>query len=93
MFNWYLKRLASMSVRELPYRLWQLLKWKFEEHLSINGKLPGIQKPSDSKIFEFNIGGKQIIPAKIDIFGKTLDYSRRVLSFDLFKKNQYPEKP
>ncbi len=92
MFNWYLKRLASMSVRELPYRLWQLLKWKFEEHLSINGKLPGIQKPSDSKIFEFNITGKQIIPANIDIFGKTLDYSQNEINWhcDIFSGESFP---
>jgi len=92
MDNWYIKRLASMSARELPYRLNQLIRKKYEEYSWTGRKLSDIQIPGTGRILDIQLTDKQLFPAEIDIFGKLLDYSGSKINWhcDIFSGKSFP---
>jgi len=92
MDNWYLKRLAAMSVRELPYRFNQIIRKKYEEYYWAGRNITDIQIPLNGRILEIQITDKHLIPAEIDIFGKILNYSGDEIHWhrDIFSGKSFP---
>lgn len=90
--RWYLNRLASMSARELVYRLRQLIQSKYEKHFSAGSKLPAIEIFSTTKILEIQLCDQNIFFPEIEIFGKVLDYSKKEIDWhrDIFSDKAFP---
>ncbi len=81
-----------MSVRELPYRLSQLTRKKYEEYFWTGRKLPEIQIPGTRRILDIQISDKHLFPAEINIFGKILNYSGNEINWhrDIFSGKSFP---
>lgn len=92
MINWYLNRLAAMSVSEMPYRLRQLIQKKYEEFFCAGRKLPEIHIPSSNRILDNQILDKFIFPSEIDIFGTELNYSKNEINWhsDIISQKSFP---
>jgi hypothetical protein len=92
MNSWYFKRLAAMSVRELPYRLNQVIRKKYEEYYWAGRDITDIQIPLNGRILDVQITDKHLFPAEIDIFGKLLNYSGNEINWhsDIFSGKSFP---
>jgi len=81
-----------MSVRELPYRLNQVIRKKYEEYYWAGRTLADIQIPLNGRILDIQITDNRLFPSEIDIFGKLLNYSRNEIDWhrDIFTGKAFP---
>lgn len=81
-----------MSVRELPYRLNQVIRKKYEEYYWAGRNMADIQIPLNGRILDIQITDKRLFPPEIDIFGKLLNYSRNEIDWhlDIFTGKSFP---
>jgi hypothetical protein len=75
MNNWYLNRFATMSAKEIPYRLLQFSQRKYEEYFVTGKRLPEVNIPLPDLLLESELNSKELFPPEIDIFGKIFNYS------------------
>src|SRR5665648_22595 len=93
MIIWYLNRLKTMSINELPYRLNQFIKKKYESHFDI-GKKFAFEKEIKSvyEPLKINWSGKELFADEISIFGVKWNYSRNTINWhqDIFSGKKFP---
>jgi len=81
-----------MSAGEIPYRLGQIIQAKYEEYFCKGRKLPEIPVPETNRILDIQLSDKYFFPPEIDIFGKTLNYSKAGINWhsDIFSGKSFP---
>lgn len=92
MLKWYIKRFAAMSAGEVPYRIRQRIQAKYEQYFCKGRKLPKIPVPETHRILDIQADSKWFFLSEIDVFGKTLNYSRGEINWhaDIFSGQSFP---
>ncbi len=92
MNNWYLNRLRSISIAEIPYRVRQLIQKQYEKQFCI-GKFPkDVQVTSLHPHFNFLLSNDNILHNTISVFGKSYNYNKPDIDWhkDIFSGKCFP---
>lgn len=92
MINWYLNRLKTMTLSELPYRLGQVIRNKKEELFYVSQELIQKNIPETETILENQNFDAELIPNEFSIFGKMWNYETEVIDWhkDFISLKSFP---
>ena len=92
MINWYLNRLKTMAISEIPFRVGQLVKKEIEKRL-LNYLIPKqVLKPITSRILVVEGSKQHLFEPTIWVFGKKFDYAIDPIHWhrDIFSEKEFP---
>ena len=81
MFKWYLNRLKTMSLLEIPYRFKQLIQKKIESKFHAGESINRIAIPETKGVLKLDEINASIYDNRISIFGKDFDFFKDELNW------------
>ncbi len=75
MISWYLNRLRTFSLAEIPYRVCQLLQKKYEAIFVAGKYWPDVRENKQPRNLCFFTDAPVVYPEVINVFGRTLSYA------------------
>ena len=92
MISWYINRLKTMSVSEIPYRLNQMVKSKIEKVYCMNKPFSKIDYTIKKNQFGYFEKSEEIIDSTFNVFGKQVDFSNNNIDWhkDVFSGEKFP---
>ena len=91
MIKWYLNRFKTMSLSEIFFRIWQMLKSRWEKAYSV-GKFPSYVRYTVSKTdWSFTQKSGETCSDIVHVFGKEYDFSKSVVDWhkDIFSGERF----
>lgn len=93
MIDWYLNRLKTMSVAEIPYRIGQVVQLNYEKRFPKH-TLPHIPQYSIAKpiLPQTDFSAIEVQVSQVWVFGQKLDYSKKTINWhrDIFSGKTFP---
>ena len=93
MIKWYLNRLRTMSVLELPYRLNQVIQKKYEQYFCIGKSFYNKSKlKTTNEILNIELINKDLFLSEVLLFGIKWDYNQNSINWqhDIFSGKAFP---
>ena len=92
MSNWYLNRLRSISLQEIPYRIGQLIQKQYEKLLCTGKPLKEIQVKTLHSNLNFHLSNHVVFRDAISVFGKSINYNKADIDWhlDIFSGQSFP---
>lgn len=93
MFKWYLNRLKTMSLLEIPYRFKQLIQKKIESKFYAGESISSITIPETKGVLKLDEINASIYDNRISIFGKDFDFFKDELNWhqDIFSGESFAQ--
>ena len=92
MINWYLNRLRSISITEIPYRVKQLIQKQYEKLFHTGKSIKEVQVKTLHPDFNFDLSNHLVFDDLISVFGKSYNYKNAEIDWhlDIFSGKRFP---